>query len=250
MKVSIITSCFNRETTIRNAIESVLSQDYADIEYIIIDGASTDRSLDIINEYKDRVDKIVSEPDGGMYEAINKGIRLATGEIIGLVHSDDVLYDEHTISDVVRKVEETNAEFLYADGIYYNDYGKPIRKWIGGKYSRIKTKLAWLPLHTTTYIKKDVYEKYGLYNESYKIAADTDLLIRLLHDNDIRVTYLKKYVVKMLMGGASTDPIKRKKMLLEDLKILKEHDLRPAWLFKTFKISWKIPQYIRAYFSR
>jgi len=177
MKVSIITSCYNREATIRGAIESVLSQDYPDIEYIVVDGASTDNSLQVINEYKDRITTILSEPDKGMYEAINKGIRMATGDIIGLVHSDDFLYSPHTISYIVNQFEATHAEFLYGDGLFvkYDNTDKVVRKWIGGSYKLWKVRYGWLPLHPTCYIRRDVMERRGLYNESYKIAADSDL---------------------------------------------------------------------------
>ena len=120
MRVTIITSCYNREHTIRGCIESVLAQDYPDIEYIVVDGASTDGSLKIINEYKERIAKIISEPDHGMYEAINKGIRAATGDVIGLVHSDDFLYSPQTISHIVKPFEETHADFLYGDGLFVN----------------------------------------------------------------------------------------------------------------------------------
>ena len=139
MKVSIITTCYNRCATIRGAMESVLAQDYPDIEYIVVDGASTDGSLDIIDTYKGRLSMILSEPDDGMYEAINKGIRMATGDIIGLVHSDDMLFDNQVISDVVRKFEETKADFVYGDGIYVNanNLSKVVRNWKGGGYHQI-----------------------------------------------------------------------------------------------------------------
>ena len=148
MKVSIITTCYNREKTIRGAIESVLAQDYPHIEYIVVDGASKDGSLDVINEYRGKITKIVSEPDHGMYEAINKGIRMATGDVIGLVHSDDFLYDNHTISAIVDEFRKTNADFIYGDGIYVNaeNTQKVVRNWIGGKYYRWKVRCGWLPL--------------------------------------------------------------------------------------------------------
>ena len=214
MKVSIITSCYNRETTIRGAIESVLSQDYPNIEYIIIDGASKDNSLKIIKEYKNQITKIISEPDRGMYEAINKGIRMATGDIIGLVHSDDFLYSSQTISHIVQRFMETEADFLYGDGLFVNaeHTDKIVRNWISGKYRLWKVKHGWLPLHPTCYIRKEVLQKRGLYNESYKIAADSDLLFRYLIGGDLTVTYLKEYIVKMRMGGLSTDKIRRKQI--------------------------------------
>ena len=118
MKVSIITSCFNREATIGQAIESVLAQDYPEIEYIVVDGASKDRSLQVINQYKDRISRIISEPDKGMYEGINKGIRVATGDVIGLLHSDDFLYSPDTISKMVRKFEQSGADFVYGNGLF------------------------------------------------------------------------------------------------------------------------------------
>lgn len=134
MKVSIITSCFNREATIGQAIESVLAQDYPEIEYIVVDGASKDRSLQVINQYKDRISRIISEPDKGMYEGINKGIRAATGDVIGLLHSDDFLYSPDTISKMVRKFEQSGADFVYGNGLFvdYQNTDKVIRNWMGG----------------------------------------------------------------------------------------------------------------------
>ncbi|MFR9593210.1 MAG: glycosyltransferase, partial [Rikenellaceae bacterium] len=131
MKVSIITSCYNRESTIREAIESVLAQDYPNIEYIVVDGASKDNSLSVINDYKDKIATIISEPDRGMYEAINKGIRAATGDIVGLVHSDDFLYSTSTISNIVKFIEAQQADIIYGNGIFvdYDDTPKVVRNW-------------------------------------------------------------------------------------------------------------------------
>lgn len=247
MKVSIITSCYNREATIRGAIESVLKQDYTEIEYIIIDGASKDNSLNIIQEYKDKITKIVSEPDYGMYEAINKGIRMATGEIIGLVHSDDFLHSPKTISHIVNRMNETKADFLYGDGLFVNpeNTDKVIRNWIGGDYRLWKVRHGWLPLHPTCYIRREVMLQRGLYNESYKIAADSDLLFRYLLGGDLTVTYLKEYIIKMRMGGLSTDKEKRKQMWHEDIRMYNSHGMSPT-LTKIEKMLWKVPQYIKA----
>lgn len=251
MKVSIITSCYNREATIRGAIESVLSQDYPDIEYIIIDGASKDNSLSIINEYKDRITKIVSEPDHGMYEAINKGIRMATGDIIGLVHSDDFLYSPQTISHIVKRFKETEADFLYGDGLFVNaeNTDKIVRNWIGGDYRLWKVKHGWLPLHPTCYIRREVMMRRGLYNESYKIAADSDLLFRYLLGGELTVTYLKEYIIKMRMGGLSTDKIRRKQMWNEDIKMYNSHGMNPT-ITKIEKMLWKVPQFVKAKFIK
>jgi len=251
MKFSVITTCYNRVGTIRETIESVLAQDYCDVEYILVDGASTDGTLDVIREYEDRIDKIVSEKDSGMYEAINKGIRLATGDVICLLHSDDVFYDNRTLSDVARAFEQTGADFVYADGIYVNaeNTQRIVRNWIGGKYSRRKVGWGWLPLHPTCYIRREVMLREGLYDERYKIAADTDLLIRYLYERTLRVEYLHRYVVRMRMGGLSTDRQKRQLMWKEDVEIYRSHGFAaiPA---KLMKMAWKVPQFISAKFVR
>ena len=249
MEVTIITSCLNRVGSIQHAIDSVLAQDYPNIEYIVVDGAATDGSLDIINRNKEKISKVISEHDNGMYEGLNKGIRLASGDIIGMCHSDDQLFNSHTVSDVVKQMEKTGADILYADGLYLNEKGKPVRKWIGGKCTKFGMKFCWLPLHTTTFIRKRVFETYGLYDERYKVAADTDFLLRLLYDNKLKLTYLNQCVVKMKMGGMSTDFSNRMTVDREDLKILASHGMKPAWFFKTCKMAWKVPQFIRAKYS-
>lgn len=250
MKVTIITSCYNREQTIRGCIESVLSQDYPDIEYIVVDGASKDNSLSIINEYKDKISKIISEPDHGMYEAINKGIRVATGDVIGLVHSDDFLFSNQTVSHIVQRFEETHADFLYGDGLFVNSENtdKVVRNWIGGTYRLWKVRHGWLPLHPTCYIRREVMERKGLYNESYKIAADSDFLFRYLLGGELSVTYLKEYIVRMRMGGLSTDSARRKQMWKEDIRLYQSHGMNPT-ITKVEKMMWKIPQFIGALFK-
>ncbi len=248
MKVSIITSCYNREKTIRGAIESVLAQDYEDIEYIIVDGASTDGSLDIIREYEGRI-RYVSEPDHGMYEAINKGMRMATGDVIGLVHSDDFLYDRHVVSRIAERMEQTDADFFYGDGLFVDaeNTDRVVRRWKGGSYRRWKVRHGWLPLHPTCYIRRSILMSRGLYDESYKIAADTELLFRLLAAGDLNVTYLPAYIVKMRMGGLSTDARRRKQMWKEDVRVYESHGLNGT-LKKLEKMMWKVPQFIMAKF--
>lgn len=254
IKISIITTCYNRVATIGDAIRSVLEQDYPDIEYIIVDGASTDGSIDVIKNtiagHEDWV-KFISEPDNGMYEAINKGIRMATGDYIGLVHSDDVLFTSHTISAIVAELKRTDADFLYADGLFVdeNNTNKVVRKWIGGSYRLWKVKRGWLPLHTTCYIGRDAMRRRGLYNETYKIAADSDLLFRYLLGGNMTIVYLKKYVVRMRMGGMSTDSRRRKLMWHEDIRMYNSHGMNPV-ITKIEKMLWKLPQFIWAKFMR
>lgn len=249
MKVSIITSCYNRETTIRGAIESVLLQDYPDIEFIVIDGASRDGSLAIIKDYQGKIAKVVSEPDHGMYEAINKGIRMATGDIVGLVHSDDFLYDAHTIAAIVDTFEKTHADLIYGDGIFVkpDNINVIVRNWISGAYHRWKVRCGWLPLHPTCYIRREVMRREGLYDESYKIAADSDLLVRYLYKANLKVVYLNRKIVRMRMGGLSTDSGKRKAMWDEDIRLYKAHGFC-AIPTKIMKMMWKVPQFVEAKF--
>ena len=247
MKISIITSCFNREATLRGTIESVLGQDYREIEYIVVDGASTDGSLSVIREYEGKIDRIISEPDRGMYEGINKGIRVATGEVVGLVHSDDFLYSRHTLSAIAAAFEDTGADLVYGNGIYVDneDTSKIVRDWISGPYDKRKMKRGWLPLHPTVYIKRECIAQLGLYDESYKIAADSDFLVRYLYLADLKVTYLNEYIVRMRMGGLSTDLSKTKQKWAEDLRHYRSHGLNP-YIALGGKILSKIPQFIRA----
>ena len=200
-----------------------------------------------IEEYKDKVTKIVSEPDKGMYEALNKGIHLASGDIIGLVHSDDFLYAPNTISKIVTTFQNTNADFVYGNGLFVDPEktNKVIRNWKSGKYSKWKVKHGWLPLHTTCYIKRSCINKLGLYDESYKIAADSDFLVRYLYEASLKVYYLNEYIVRMRMGGLSTNKKRRKKMWEEDIRMYKSHGFNPT-LTKILKMAWKVPQFITA----
>ena len=271
MRVTIITACYNRAGTIQNAIKSVMSQTYPDIEYIVMDGASSDGSTSVIEEclksfmiqdsgfkFQDSSDKIqdsgskiqvkfISEPDHGMYEAINKGIRMATGDVIALCHSDDQLYDEHTVEKVVKAFEQhPEADIVYADGIYVSEQGKAIRVWKGGQNRRWKLNCGWLPLHTTFYIKKSVFDKYGLYDESYKIAADTKMLMTLLYKERVKTTYLNQFVVRMLMGGNSTAMNRQQEMWQEDVRVFNELGFKCPRFMKLMKMAWKPMQFVRA----
>ena len=251
MKVSIITACYNRSTTIATAIKSVFAQDYPDIEYILVDGASSDGSQQVIEATMENIPenitvKYISELDHGMYEAINKGIKMATGDVIALCHSDDCIYDEHVVSDYVKEFESSNADFIYADGVFVQG-DKLVRVWKSGQYSPRKVRNGWLPLHPTCYIKKTLFDRLGLYDESYKIAADTDLLVRYLLRDDVKVAYLSnRNAVKMSMGGLSTDSAKRKKVWDEDVKVYSSNGFRFPTITKMKKVIRKIPQFILA----
>jgi glycosyltransferase len=231
MKVSIITICYNRKETIANAVESVLSQDYPDIEYIVIDGNSTDGTKQILQSYEGKINKFLSEPDKGMYDAINKGLKMATGEVIGLMHSDDEFYDHKVVSKIVELFQKSPSyDGIYGDGVYVtNDtQEKIVRDRIGGEYNYKKLKSGWLPLHPTVYLKKEVIEKLGYYNLDFKIASDTEFLLRYLFKSKINLAYLNTYMVKMRMGGLSTSRSRALEVLYEDYRIYSYHGL-PAF---------------------
>ncbi|KAF2328694.1 glycosyltransferase family 2 protein [Flavobacterium ginsenosidimutans] len=228
MRITIITVCYNRKATIEKAIKSVLSQNYPDIEYIIVDGNSKDGTKEIIESYRDKISQFISEPDKGMYDAINKGLKLATGDVIGLMHSDDEFFDKKAISRIAARFNaDSSIDGIYGDGVYVtNDTDERlVRDRIGGVFSLKKVKGGWLPLHPTVYLKKDIIDKHGLYNLDFKIASDTEFLLRYLYKYKIKMSYIDKYIVKMRMGGMSTSFKTALEVLNEDYKIYKYHGL-------------------------
>lgn len=228
MRITIITVCYNRKATIEQAIKSVLSQNYHDIEYIIIDGNSTDGTKEIIESYRDRISQFVSEPDKGMYDAINKGLKLATGDVIGLMHSDDEFFDRKAISRIAARFNyDPTIDGIYGDGMYVsNDTNERlIRDRIGGVFSLKKVKEGWLPLHPTVYLKKSIIDQNGFYNLDFKIASDTEFLLRYLYKHKVKMSYIDAYIVKMRMGGMSTSFKSAFEVLYEDYKIYKYHGL-------------------------
>ena len=246
MRVSIITICYNRSATIEKAIQSVLNQNYQEIEYIVIDAVSTDGTQVIIEKYTNQISQYISEPDKGMYDALNKGLALATGDIIGLMHSDDEYYDNQVISNVVSAfLSSRTLEGVYGNGIYISndEEEKIIRNRIGGEYSYEKLKIGWLPLHTTLFIKKDLINKFGDYNTNYKIASDTEFILRFLYEHKIKVKYLNLYFVKMKMGGLSTDKSRALQVLKEDYKIYSMYFKNPFLIVLRKKMNALVQYY-------
>ena len=198
MKITIITVCVNAEKTIKDTIESVLKQSYKDFEYIIVDGKSSDDTLKIISKYDDKRIRLISEKDKGLYDAMNKGIKLATGDIIGTINSDDILASEDVFQTVIDNFDE-NTDVIYANIKYYNeDFSKVKRDFISGT----KENDYFCPAHPSMYVRKQIYEKIGTYNINYKIAADFDFMVRC-NLNNVRYKYIDKYFVYMRYGGKS-----------------------------------------------
>ncbi len=205
MTISIITATYNNQKTVEQTIQSVLNQTYANIEYIIIDGQSTDKTLTIVQKYKSRISKFISEADKGIYDALNKGVEIATGEVIGFLHADDFYTDESIVGKIAEIFKTQNTDSVYGDLEYVSasNTKKTIRHWKAGQFNFKELKKGWMPPHPTFYVKKTIYEKYGNFNLNYKIAADYDLILRFLGKYKISTTYLPQVLVKMRWGGAS-----------------------------------------------
>ena len=244
MKVSIITIVYNNAPCIESCIQSVLGQTYSDIEHIIIDGGSKDGTQDIIAPYLPQLGYFISEKDKGLYNALNKGIKAATGDIVGILHSDDLFYETTTIEKIVAAFQSSHADLVYANGLYVerNDIQKVKRIYKSKPFQKRNLQFGWIPLHTTIYVKKEVFDTYGLYDESYAIASDYDISIRWFQIPEIKKHFLNHWVVKMRLGGKSTTLKLQKKKSREDLRVIKKYQLLGyATLF--CKIARKVKQY-------
>ena len=248
MKLSVITACRNSEKTIEDTVVSVINQDYSDTEYIIVDGASTDKTPAIINQYKNKISKIISGKDGGIYYALNKGLSLATGDVIGFLHSDDIYSHNSVLSLVADAINRNNADSVYADLQYVkrNNINKVIRYWRAGSYEDGLFLKGWMPPHPTFFVKKKCYEQYGNFNTVLKSAADYELMLRFLHKHKISTAYIPEVLVKMRQGGQSNVSLmNRLKANREDRMAWELNELKPS-LFTTFvKPLRKISQFFQ-----
>lgn len=247
-KVSIITVCFNSEKTIEDTIKSVVNQTYENIEYIVIDGGSTDKTIEIINKYKENISTLISEKDNGIYDAINKGIKLASGDIIANLNSDDFYIDNEVISDVVTAFNEAKTDLLYAD-LYYvdtKDTSKIIRYWKSKQYKEGLFLKGWMPPHPTFFVKKEVYQNYGMFNLEFKSAADYEIMLRFIHRYKASITYLSRVIVRMRVGGVSNASLKNRiKANREDKRAWEINGLKPHPLTLIFKPLSKLGQFFK-----
>lgn len=233
MKISIITVTYNSAATLEETIQSVIKQDYPDIEYIIVDGKSTDDTLKIIERYKNQISKLVSEKDKGLYDALNKGLEMASGDIIGILHSDDFYMHEKVLSHYAALFSANACDAVYAD-LYYVDKentDKIIRKWKSGDFSSNSSFLnGWMPPHPTFFVKKEIYKKFGNFNTSFKSAADYELMLRFIQKHNIRLAYLPEFTVKMRVGGKSNVTVQNRLLAnLEDRKAWEINGLKPRF---------------------
>jgi len=244
MKVSIITISFNANKTIEKTLSSVAGQSYQNIEHIIVDGGSKDNTLEICNSFS-HISKIISESDRGVYDAFNKGLKLATGNVVGFLNADDIFYDYNSVKEIVDAFSKNNTDIVYGNLDYINEDGKVVRNWISKSYKKGLIKKAWMPAHPTFYCKKEVYDRLGLYNDSFKIGGDFELCLRFLEVNKVPSFYLNKKLVKMLVGGISNSGLKSKWIIYkEELRAFKINkiNVNPI-LFFFYKLK-KLKQFI------
>lgn len=247
MKVSIITVCYNAESTIEFALQSVLNQHYKDIEYIVIDGASSDMTLSIIKKYEGKIAKIVSEKDNGMYYALNKGIELATGDVVGLLHADDFYASNKIISRIVTEFQSKNIDAVYGDlqYVFKEDINKVFRNWNSNPYNPSLFLKGWMPPHPTFFVKRKCYKDFGKFNTTFSISADYELMLRFLYKHNIKATYIPEVIVKMRVGGVSNISIQNRiKANMEDRRAWKINGLKPNVLTLFLKPLSKLRQYI------
>lgn len=246
LKISLITVTYNAESTIKRCIESVLAQNYDNIDYIIIDGGSTDDTLKIIDQYKHRINFFVSEPDKGIYDAMNKGIQYAKGDIVGTLNADDVFADTQVFNYLAAAFKQKNTAVVYANLDYVNEQGNIVRKWHAGKYKDGIFNWGWMPPHPTFYCKRELFESFGLYKLQYGTAADYELMLRFIHLNKLsNIYYLNKVIVKMNTGGVSNVSYRNRfKACWFDLKAMRKNGILLPYITIFFKPLRKIIQYI------
>jgi glycosyltransferase len=243
MKISIITATFNSASTISRCISSVNTQTYFNIEHIIVDGGSIDNTLEIINSLPSRVYKTISEKDKGIYDALNKGIHSSSGDIIGFLHSDDIFASKSTIQNIASAFQNSEIEGVFGDLFFVNDEDRIVRTWKCKPFKWKNIVNGWMPPHPTLFFKKEVYEKYGLFDSTFKIAGDYDFMLRVMKDNEINLVYLPEVITKMRIGGASTGGSKNIILkMTEDVRALRNNGFNWPLLVVAFKNLRKLPQ--------
>lgn len=246
MKISIITATYNSAETVRNTFDSVLNQTYKDIEYIVVDGLSKDNTVEIIKEYAEIFEgkmRYISEKDRGLYDAMNKGLAMATGDIVGILNSDDFYTSNNILEIVANNFEEGEIDAVYGD-IHFvnsNDLTKCVRYYSSAIFSRRLMRFGFMPAHPSFYCKREVYEKYGTFNTKYKIAADFDSLFRFIYIKKIRTRYIKRDFVTMRTGGVSTDGFRSRWLIMkEHSKVIKSYGVYTNMLFFAIRYPFKI----------
>ena len=248
MKISIITVVYNNDKTIEVAIKSVLSQSYSNIDYVIIDGGSSDKTVTIINEYKEQLGYFISEKDKGIYDAMNKGIYAAKGDVIGILNSDDLYQDTNVIETVMNQFNQNpSIDVVYGDLVYVksDNVNKVVRNWKSNSYYNRFFENGNVPPHPSLFVKKSVYEKAGLFNLDFKLAADYEFMLRIFKKHNFNSKYINRVIVKMRLGGATNQSFSNiKKQNIEILKAWNHNELKAPFLLMPLRIIKRLIQFI------
>lgn len=245
MKISVITVCYNAAFTIESSILSVMKQDYENVEYIVIDGGSVDGTINIIKRYRAHISCFISEPDQGIYDAINKGIQKASGEVIGLLHANDCFAANNVLSTIAKSFREKKIDAVYGNLVFYNAKGKIVRIWKSRPGRRLLLELGWMPPHPTVYVRREIYNRYGNYRLDFGTAADYELILRFFYRHKIKTHYVDCVFIKMLTGGISNKSILNHVTgNINDFKAMKKHGLFAPFIAVFFKPVQKIIQYL------
>jgi len=243
MKISIITASFNSSANIAESVASVFKQTHKNIEHIIIDGASKDNTVEIVKSTPNRVSQIISEPDKGIYDALNKGIRIANRDVIGFLHSDDIFAHSETVQQIEKVFQATCADGVYGNLAFVNKNDKVIRTWHSSAFKRWHLYFGWMPPHPTLFLKKDVYRKHGVFDSSFTIAGDYDFILRVMKDPDIQLVHLPQIITRMRVGGVSTGNLQQLiRKSKEDLRALKNNGFMFPLAVLAVKNLRKLPQ--------
>lgn len=249
MKISVITVCYNSVATIRDTIESVLEQDYSNIEYIIVDGGSSDDTLNIIRKYKNSIDVMISEPDRGIYDAMNKGIQSSSGDIICFLNSDDFYENPNVISDVVDQFKSNpDSSLIFGDVVFVEPFNaeKIVRYYNSVNFKAWKLRFGWMPPHPASFFKRSAYERVGKFSLDYKISADYELFVRMLLVHKLNYTRINKVLVKMRAGGISTSGIKNSLLLNSEIvRACKSNGIYTNVVFILLKVPFKLLELLK-----
>lgn len=256
MKISIITATFNSAATVKDTFDSVLAQTHKDIEYIVVDGLSKDNTLDIIKEYEPKFEgkmRWISEKDKGLYDAMNKGIAMATGDIVGILNSDDFYTSNDSLSVIAETMKATGVDAVYGDIHFVNekDLTKCVRYYSSAIFKRSLMRIGLMPAHPSFYCKREIYKKYGAFDTSYKIGADFESLLRYIYINRIKTKYIKKDFVTMRTGGASTEGFGSRKQIMKDhLRAMKSHGIKSNFFVLSMRYPYKIYELMASKFKK
>ena len=252
LKVTVITICYNNEGDIRNTLESVVAQDYSNLEYIVIDGNSSDNTLKIIQEFASRISRIVSEPDNGMYDAINKGLMLATGEIVGLIHAGDRLFDNFVISKIADHFKSNDIDAMYGHSILVNANEDPVRVNKSPSFRKSLFKAGWMPSHQSVYIKRRLLDQLGYYREDLGGSGDYEFVLRYFFFNDLKIMRLDSFILQFTIGGRSTSNYGKNlwKSQQRHITAWRLNGANPPFYFIPFKLLRKGKQFFLALWFR